>query len=108
MDQRTEFIELMFPNGEKWRIKTYPIAVERAYSMVELSDQHPDFDNALNDEIEYALCPEGFDDLMYYFENHIEWDRLDKELIKTIPAKPKYEDWLLAGEYYVKPVLSHD
>jgi hypothetical protein len=105
---RTEFIELSFPNGEKWRIKAYPIAVERAYAMVELPEQHPDYDNALNDEIEYVLCPEGFDDLLYYLENQMEWDKLDKELIKVIPMKPTYSEWLLAGDYYPKPVLSHD
>lgn len=102
---KTEFIDFIFPNGEKWRIKAYPVAVQRAYSMVEIPDQHPDYENALNDEIEYALCPEGFDDLLYYLENHTEWNELDKELIKVFPDRPTYPEWLLAGEYVAKPIV---
>jgi hypothetical protein len=44
------------------------------------------------------LSPEGFDDLLYYIENYMEWKNLDKKLLRNTMI-PSYEDWLLAGSF---------
>jgi hypothetical protein len=106
---KTEFIEMEFPDGTKWKIKAYPIAVERAYSMVEDIDKnHPDYENAFNDEIEYVLCSDGFEELMRFTETFMDWGDLEKEKIHSVPIKPTYGEWLLSGQCLCKPVIEND
>lgn len=104
---RTEFIDIEFYDGTTWRIKAYPIAVERAYSIMAgegIDEDHPDYENAFNDEIEYVLCPNGFEELMRYTENFMYWGDLEKEKIHVTPIKPTYGEWLESGQYLCKRV----
>ena len=94
---KTEFIDMLFPNGETWRITAYPIAEERARFFVESWGVN-NYEDGVRDEIEYALSPEGLDDLIEYIENYMEWKDLDKKLLRNTMI-PSYEDWLLAGSF---------
>jgi len=95
---KTEFIDMTFPNGETWRVTAYPIAEERARFFVESWGVN-NYEDGVRDEIEYALSPKGFDDLLYYIENYMEWKCLDKRLLIKKEIAPSYEDWLLAGSF---------
>jgi hypothetical protein len=94
---KTEFVDMSFPNGETWRVTAYPIAEERAQFFVE--HESINYEDVVRDEIEYALSPEGFDDLLYYIENYMEWKCLDKRLLRKKEITPSYEDWLLTGAF---------
>lgn len=92
-----KFIDMTFPNGETWRVTAFPIAEERARFFVE--SWNIDSEDLVRDEIEYALSQEGFDDLIYYIENYMDWKCLDKRLLRKKEIAPSYEDWLLAGSF---------
>jgi hypothetical protein len=102
---RTKYIEMEFPDGTRWRINAYLIAVERAYFWVEnINENHLDYDNALNDEIEYALSSDGFDDLIHFMENLMDWNELEREKLPSLLVKPMYDYWLNSGNFLSKPV----
>jgi hypothetical protein len=108
---RTKFIDMEFPDGTTWRVKAYPVAVERAYSIVDgegIDEDHPDYENAINDEIEYVLCPDGFEELMRFMENFMYWGDLEKAKIYSVPIKPTYGEWLSSGQYLSKPVVENE
>ena len=97
---KTEFIDMLFPNGETWRITAFPIAEERARFFVESwGIESRKYEHYVRDEIKYALSPEGFDDLIEYIENYMYWECLDKRLLIKKEIAPSYEDWLLAGSF---------
>ena len=93
----TQFIDLTFPNGETWRIAAYPVAEERAYFFIDSSVS--DYEKVVKSEIDYALSPDGFDELIIYIEEYGEWNRLKKILLKRKPVVPSYDEWLLAGRF---------
>lgn len=104
--ERTDYINIIFPNGEKWRVNAYPIAKEAAEFNVKVSKIDPDFDPEqydieINDNLDYYLSEDGFDDLLDYMENFSDWDKLDKKQVKT-EGFPDHAGWLLSGNFVAK------
>lgn len=101
---KTKYIDVVFPNGEKWRVNAYPVAKECAESnvpnMTKIDrDINPEqYDIAIHDDIDYLLSPEGFDDLRDYLEGFSDWNSLDKEQIRS-QGIPTYDAWLLSGNF---------
>ena len=107
MDVRTKYIDITFPNGEKWRVNAYPIAKECAEFNIKTYKTVLDlaqYDIEVNDDIDYLLSSEGFDDLIDYMTNFSDWNNLDKSQVKT-EGFPDHEGWLCSGNFISRAVI---
>jgi hypothetical protein len=108
--EKIKYIDVVFPNGEKWRVNAYPVAKECAEMNVPHMTNidrniNPDkYDIVLNDDIDYLLSTEGFDDLRDYLENFSDWNTLEKKQIGS-QSFPAYESWLMSGNFVAYEVM---
>jgi len=101
------YIDITFNNGETWRIHVNPIALDRAryYATHDCDDDASlNFDTVVEDEMNYVLSSNGYDDLIDYMQNNCNWADLEKELIKSEAVVDRYDEWFSSVEYEYAPV----
>lgn len=80
-----KYIEVTFPNGEKWQIPARIIADDRALYYEKLDE-----DCEYQDEYNYAL--ENNDILLDWAQGDMNWEDVEHSAIRIAPATPLTEE----------------